>query len=110
LIDLCRIGKIDIFKLDIEGAEKELFSVNYERWLEKTNVIIIELHDRFRDGCTEELNNATNPFRFSRKERKDHVILFKTIKNFLGGELELQVKKLEILDTTLAKRIRKSSH
>lgn len=51
LIDLGKIDTVDIFKIDIEGAEKELFSSNYEKWLEKTNVIIIELHDRFRDGC-----------------------------------------------------------
>ena len=81
LMDLGKIDTIDIFKIDIEGAEKELFSANYEKWLEKTNVIIIELHDRFRDGCTEELNNATKSYKFSREERKGHVILFKTVKN-----------------------------
>lgn len=80
LIDLGKIDAIDIFKIDIEGAEKELFSVNYEKWLEKTNVIIIELHDRFRDGCTKELNNATKSYKFNREERKDLIILFKTVK------------------------------
>ena len=80
-MDLGKIDTVDIFKIDVEGAEKELFSANYEKWLEKTNVIIIELHDSFRDGCTEELNNATKSYKFSRKERKGHVILFKTAKN-----------------------------
>ena len=84
LMDLGKIDTVDIFKMDIEGAEKELFSANYEKWLEKTNVIIIELHDRFRDGCTEELNNATRSYKFSREERKGHVILFKTVKNSVG--------------------------
>jgi FkbM family methyltransferase len=84
LIDLGKIDAINIFKIDIEGAEKELFSVNYEKWLEKTNVIIIELHDRFRDGCTEELNNATKSHKFSREERNGNVILFKTAKNSVG--------------------------
>jgi FkbM family methyltransferase len=81
LIDLGKIDTIDIFKIDIEGAEKELFSANYEKWLEKTNVIIIEVHDWFREGCGDELNNATKSFKFSREERKGHVILFKTVKN-----------------------------
>ena len=81
LMDLGKIDSIDIFKIDVEGAEKELFSANYEKWLEKTNVIIIELHDNFREGCTEELNNATKSFKFSRRERKDLLILFKTVKN-----------------------------
>ncbi len=39
---------IDILKIDIEGAEKELFTYNWNSWLDKVNVIIIELHDRFK--------------------------------------------------------------
>jgi FkbM family methyltransferase len=80
LIDLHKINTIDVFKINIEGAEKELFSSNFE-WLVKTNVIIIELHDRFRDGCTKELNNATKAYKFSRKKRKSYTILFKTTNN-----------------------------
>ena len=39
-------NSIDILKIDIEGAEKELFMDNYKTWLGKTKVIVIELHDR----------------------------------------------------------------
>jgi FkbM family methyltransferase len=42
---------IDILKVDIEGAEKELFSCNYENWLPRVRCIIIELHDSFKPGC-----------------------------------------------------------
>ena len=35
-----------IAKIDIEGAEKELFSGNTE-WVDRTPLIVIELHDRF---------------------------------------------------------------
>ncbi len=44
---------IDILKMDIEGAEKEVFSNNSDVWLNKVNYIIIETHDRFVQGCTE---------------------------------------------------------
>ncbi len=71
LVDLGKIDTIDIFKIDVEGAEKELFSANYEKWLKKTKVIVIELHDNFRVGCAEELNNATKSYKFNRKERKE---------------------------------------
>ncbi len=37
--------QIDILKMDIEGAEAIVFAENYESWLQKTNCIIIELHD-----------------------------------------------------------------
>jgi len=36
--------KIDILKIDIEGAEENMFSNNYEEWIECVSVIIIELH------------------------------------------------------------------
>lgn len=42
---------IDILKIDIEGAEKELFGHNYENWLPKVRCIVIELHDFYRPGC-----------------------------------------------------------
>lgn len=45
LMDQFQIDLIDILKIDIEGAEKELFSTNYEGWLVKTRIIAIELHD-----------------------------------------------------------------
>lgn len=45
------IEKIDILKLDIECSEKDLFLINYENWLPKTKIIIIELHDWIRLGC-----------------------------------------------------------
>ena len=69
---------IGILKLDIEGAEIELCSSNYEGWLEKTRVLIIELHDRFRTGCSEALNSAVSSYNFQRTERGEHTILFKT--------------------------------
>jgi FkbM family methyltransferase len=42
---------IDILKLDIEGAERELFNIGAESWLGAVGQIIIELHDRFISGC-----------------------------------------------------------
>lgn len=31
--------------MDIEGSEKEVFSKNYEDWLPKVKILVIELHD-----------------------------------------------------------------
>ena len=44
-------SKIDILKMDIEGAEKEVFKENYKNWINKVQVLIIELHDRNVPGC-----------------------------------------------------------
>jgi FkbM family methyltransferase len=51
IISKYNLQTIDILKIDIEGAEKELFTYNYESWLPKVRCIVIELHDTFRPGC-----------------------------------------------------------
>lgn len=37
--------QIDLLKIDIEGAEKQLFNKNIESWLCLTRFIVIEFHD-----------------------------------------------------------------
>ena len=49
--------KIDILKLDVEGAEKELFEHD-AAWLARVGVLMIELHDRFKPGCSKALYSA----------------------------------------------------
>ncbi len=44
------IKHIDILKMDIEGAEKEVFT-NCSSWINKVDTIIIELHERIKQGC-----------------------------------------------------------
>lgn len=45
-----KIDKIDILKLDIETAERELFTSGYESWLPRVKVMIIEFHDALSKG------------------------------------------------------------
>jgi FkbM family methyltransferase len=45
------VDYIDILKIDIEGAEYELFNNGAQTWLGAVRQIVIELHDRFRPGC-----------------------------------------------------------
>lgn len=37
--------RISILKVDIEGAEAVVFSKNYESWIDKVDILLIELHD-----------------------------------------------------------------
>jgi len=57
--------KIDILKIDIEGSELELFSDNYEYWLPRTQVIMIELHDNIRSGCGKSFFTALSNYNFT---------------------------------------------
>jgi FkbM family methyltransferase len=57
---------LDILKLDVEGTEKELFSSSSsKRWLGSVHWLIVELHDRFVEGCSDEFERAVRPFRLS---------------------------------------------
>jgi FkbM family methyltransferase len=59
------LANIDLLKIDIEGAEQELFSENYENWLPKTKCIVIELHDWRRKGCSKSFLKALQQYDFS---------------------------------------------
>jgi len=70
-------NEIDILKIDIEGAEKELFSKNYKSWLGKVNVLIIELHDRLKDGCSESFYSAMNKYQWKEIKKGENLIFIR---------------------------------
>ena len=67
---------IDILKLDIEGAEKNVFESDYEQWLPKVKVLIVELHDRMRSGCSEAVFKAVSQYNFSNGIKGENHIFF----------------------------------
>ena len=66
---------VDLLKIDIEGAEKELFSAPSDSWLARTRLIIIELHDRMVAGCEQALEEATNGYLFLKMIKGEDTIL-----------------------------------
>lgn len=74
IIELSQTGFIDILKLDIEGAEKEVFSGRPD-WLEKVGILIVELHDRFKPGCSQAFYSAVSPFNFKKFQKGENIIL-----------------------------------
>lgn len=57
------ISFVDILKLDIEGAEKQLFISNTE-WLDKVGCLMIETHDRMIAGTGRALLDALHAYNF----------------------------------------------
>ena len=57
---------IDLLKVNIEGAEKEVFG-DGAHWMENVRCLAVELHDRFRAGCSEAVGSATRDFTVSQK-------------------------------------------
>jgi FkbM family methyltransferase len=65
-------NRIGLLKLDIEGAERQVFASRYESWLSATDAIMIELHDRYQPGCTESFFAAVNRFGFIPVKQSQH--------------------------------------
>ena len=69
-----QVDEIDILKLDIEGAEKEVFTHDYDRWLPKTKILIVELHDRKKEGCSSAFIKAMVNYDFNIHPMKENLI------------------------------------
>jgi FkbM family methyltransferase len=61
IMDDYHFNEIDILKIDIEGAEKEVLSSAHE-WIDSVKSIIIELHERMKCGCNRAFYCNTNGF------------------------------------------------
>jgi len=81
-----RIGFIDLLKMDIEGAEKEVFEAC--DWIEKVGTIAIELHDRVKPGCRTALQRVARSFHF--EERGDVTFCFREVLQVEGRASELR--------------------
>ena len=58
--------EIDFLKVDIEGAEREVFDdiARPDEWLPKVKVMTIELHDRMKVGCSHSFFKAVSRHNF----------------------------------------------
>lgn len=70
---------VDIFKIDIEGSEYELFSENFESWVGKVRVFIIEFHDRIKPGSTDVFLKAISPYRWRQFQRGENLIFVREV-------------------------------
>jgi FkbM family methyltransferase len=71
-------NRIDILKIDIEGAEKEVFSGNTD-WLGKVKLLIIELHDNYKPDCTKTFFKAIESYSYQAYFHHENIfILFQS--------------------------------
>ena len=71
-------GHIDILKIDIEGAEKELFSGDTS-WLDKVKMVILELHERYAPGCTKLTDDVLTNYGFKKTMEKGENVIYQKI-------------------------------
>ncbi len=65
---------LDIVKLDVEGAEEFIFADNYNEWIPKTKMMIIELHERMKPGSADSFWYAIGQHSFSKKQVGENII------------------------------------
>lgn len=82
LLENSGFSHIDILKVDIEGAEKQLFSVGCEKWIDKVNILVLELHDRIIPGCSDAVYNALDMSQWTEYRKGEKVIFVRN--NRLG--------------------------
>ncbi len=75
IMKLMNITTIDILKIDIEGAEKEIFETNFENWITNTKVIIVETHDRYKKGASKAVFNTVGKYDFSLELSGENLVL-----------------------------------
>jgi FkbM family methyltransferase len=61
LLEANDIQHVDLLKLDIEGGEIEVLSTAPE-WIDRVDCMAVELHDRFRPGCSRTFYTAVADF------------------------------------------------
>lgn len=66
--------RLDVLKIDIEGSEVEVLR-HSASWIDNVQTLIIELHDRFRPGCTEALETAISGHNFRKSISGESIVI-----------------------------------
>lgn len=70
------IETVGYLKVDIEGSEVDLFSGDTS-WMNSVESMAIELHDRFRSGCSTAFRRATQRFEWEERRGEDTFVAVK---------------------------------
>jgi FkbM family methyltransferase len=68
------LERIDLLKIDVEGSEKEIFSTS-EPWISSVEAICMELHDRFKAGCSSSFFRAVKDFPIELRRGEDVLVM-----------------------------------
>jgi FkbM family methyltransferase len=67
------LDRIHLLKVDVEGSEKEIFSTA-DAWISSVDAICIELHDRFKIGCSRSFFMAVQDFPIELHRNEDVLV------------------------------------
>jgi FkbM family methyltransferase len=69
-----KLERIDLLKMDIEGAEADVLA-SADEWIDRVDTLVVELHDRHRPGCSAALERAIAGRGFTRQSTGENVVL-----------------------------------
>ena len=76
LLTLLNAERLDILKLDIEGAEREVFRApDARQWMDRTDCLLVELHDHHAPGCRHALDTLLATARWTEREQSETVVV-----------------------------------
>jgi len=78
LIEEAGVDRVNILKLDIEGAEIEVFDAKCKGWIDRIDIIVIELHDWIRPGCRASLLQATGSHCYVQFRQGENTVMVRT--------------------------------
>jgi FkbM family methyltransferase len=67
------LDRIDLLKIDVEGSETEIFAAA-DSWISSVDTICIELHDKFKIGCSRSFFNAVKDFPIELRRNEDVLV------------------------------------
>lgn len=67
-------GQIDLLKIDIEGAERDVFGHGADAWLDKVRTLAVELHEWFAPGSNAAVEGAVAGHGFRRDEWGEYTV------------------------------------
>lgn len=68
LMEETGVEHIDLLKVDIEGAEREVFA-GVPKWIDRVDALIVELHDFLMSGCEGPVLDALRGFEYLGRRR-----------------------------------------
>lgn len=78
IFDNAGFSSVDLLKIDIEGAEAEVFTDRSLLWLPRVRFICLETHDRFKPGSEEAVRAALRG-RFEELPKSGENLLFRAV-------------------------------
>jgi FkbM family methyltransferase len=77
ILNVSGMNSIDILKVDIEGAEYQLFNENCHSWLSKVKLIFIELHENSNPDSSKTFYEAISKYNWKKFTKGEKLILIR---------------------------------